>query len=117
MSEVVKSMRRKKLEAERMEMVRIQIKMSKRNLLGNVYQPLDAPAAWMDGLEAMLERVVQEKLDVVLLGGLNYNFLKPDRLAVRLGMIVSEYGFTEMVSGPTRVTQSSKTHRLISFLF
>ena len=64
----------------------------------------------MDGLEAMLERVVQEKLDVVVkLGDLNCNLLKPDHRAVRLGMVVSEYGFTQMVSGLTRVTQSSKT--------
>ena len=111
-SEVVKSMRRHDLEEEGMW---IQIKMSKRSLLiGNVYRPPDAPAAWMDGLEAMLERVVQEKLDV-LLGDLNCNLLKADHWAVRLGMVVSEYGFTQMVSGPTRVTQSSKTQ--IDLLF
>ena len=116
MSEAVKSMRRQDLEEEGMEIVWIQIKMSKRSLLiGNVYRPPDAPAVWMDGLEAMLERVVQEKLDVVLLGDLNCNLLKPDHRAVRLGMVVSEYGFTEMVSGPTRVTQSSKTQ--IDLLF
>ena len=115
-SEVVKSMRRHDLEEEGMEIVWIQIKMSKRSLLiGNVYRPPDAPAVWMDGLEAMLERVVQEKLDVVLLGDLNCNLLKPDHRAVRLGMVVSEYGFTQMVSGSTRVTQSSKTQ--IDLLF
>ena len=85
-SEVVKSMRRQDLEAEGMEIVWIQIKTNL--LIGNVYRPPNAPAAWMDGLEAMLERVVQEKLDVVLLWDLNCNLLKPDHRAVKLGMVV-----------------------------
>ena len=68
----------------------------------------------MDGLEAMLERVVHEKLDVVLLGDLNCNLLKPDCRAVRLGMVVSEYS-TQTVSDPTRVTQSNETQ--IDLLF
>ena len=58
-------------------------------LIGNVYRPPDAPTAWMDSLASMLERVVQEKLDVVLLGDLNCNLLKPDCRAVKLGMVAS----------------------------
>ena len=32
--------------------------------IGNVYRPLDAPAAWMDSLAVMSVNVIQEQLTV-----------------------------------------------------
>lgn len=44
-------------------------------LLCNLYQPPDAKAAWFDALGFMLERVVQERLPVMILGDFNCDML------------------------------------------
>ena len=69
----------------------------------------------MDSLAAMVERAVQEKIDVIMMEDFNCNMLCPDLKAVRLAMVMSEYGLVQMIKGPTRVTESSETQ--IDLLF
>ena len=61
----------------------------------------------MARLEFILERAVQEKLSVMMLGGFNCDFLSPNSRAYKLALVMEEYGLVQMVDGPTRVTQIS----------
>lgn len=63
----------------------------------------------------MIEKAVQGKSHVVVIGDFNCKMLKPDSGAVKLAAIMSEYGLVQMVTDPTRVTQSSQTQ--IDLLF
>lgn len=74
-------------------------------LIDNEYRPPDAPTSWMDSLALMSEKVVQEKGEVALMGDLNCNMFNPDSQAVKLGMVTSEYGLSQVMDGPTRITQ------------
>ena len=62
-------MRRHDLEDKEMEVIWVQVKMRKLEAsIGNVYRPLDAPAAWMDSLVVMSVNVIQEQLTVMMTG-------------------------------------------------
>lgn len=62
-------MRRHDLEDKEMEVIWVQVKMRKLEAsIGNVYRPLDAPAAWMDSLAVMSVNVIQEQLTVMMMG-------------------------------------------------
>ena len=63
----------------------------------------------MDSLAVMVERAVQENIDVVMVGDFNCNMLCPDLKAVRLAMVMSEYGLVQLIKGSSRVTESSET--------
>lgn len=115
-SEDVRSFRRQDLEDEGIEAMWIEVRMRKRwVLICNLYRPPGAPMAWMDSLAAMVERAVEEKINVIMMGDFNCNMLCPDSKAVRLAMVMSEYGLVQMINGPTRVTESSETQ--IDLLF
>ena len=115
-SDDVKGMRRHDLENDEIEAVWIQVKMRRRHvLIGNVYRPPGTRDTWMESLVVMLEKVVQEQMTVVMMGDFNCNMLNPDSHTSKLGMVMSEYGMEQMIHGPTRVTQTSKT--LIDLLF
>ena len=115
-SEDVLSVRRWDLEDQAIEALWIEVKMRKRRvLICNLYRPPGAPMVWMDSLAAMVERAVQEKIDVIMMEDFNCNMLCPDSKAVRLAMVMSEYGLVQMIKGPTRVTESSETQ--IDLLF
>lgn len=50
---------------------------------------------------------MQEKLSVVMLGDLNCDFMSPNPRANKLVSVMEEYGLTQMIDGPTRITQNS----------
>lgn len=105
-SEDVKSVRRIDMEDEGIEALWIQVKMRRLHvLICYVYRPPDALAAWMNRLAFILDRAVQEKLSVMMLGGFNCDFLSPNSRANKLALVMEEYGLVQMVDGPTRVTQ------------
>ena len=115
-SEDVRSVRRQNLEDEGTETMWIEVRMRKRwVLICNLYRPPGAPVAWMDSLTAMVERAVEEILPVIMMGDFNCNMLCPDLKAVRLAMVMPEYGLVQMINGATRVTESSETQ--IDLLF
>ena len=109
-SDDVKSVRRYDLEEEGVEALWIQVKMKKLQvLICNMYRPPDALVAWMDSLATILERAVQEKLSVVMLGDFNCDFMSPNPRANKLASVMEEYGLTQMIDGPTRITQNSES--------
>ena len=52
---------------------------------------------------------------MVMMGDFNCDMMCPNSSACRLAMVMSEYGLTQMVNGPTRVTEDSSTQ--IDLLF
>ena len=64
------------------------------------FEWLEFPFEWLESL-----RMVR----MVRLVDFNCNMLCPDSKAVRLAMVMSEYGLVQMMKGPTRVTESSET--------
>ena len=75
-------------------------------LVCNVYRPPNANAEWMDDVEAMT---------VVVLGDFNCDMLRPNSSGRRLQMMMAEYGLTQLIDGPTRVTENSST--MLDLLF
>ena len=57
----------------------------------------------------MLERAVQERLAMVMLGDLNCNLLKSNSQSHRLAFLTMEFDLTQMIKAITRVTHSSES--------
>ena len=115
-SDDIRSVRRRDLEAVDMEALWIEVKVRERKvLLCIVFRSPDTLAAWMDNMAVMVERAVQEKTAVVMLGDFNCDMMNPDSRAAKLAMVMSEYGLQRMVNSPTRVTERSETQ--IDLLF
>ena len=58
----LKRVRQHDLESDRIEILWIEVKSRKRNILiGNVYRPPSAEVQQIDNFDAMLDKVVQEK--------------------------------------------------------
>ena len=109
-SECVTSIRRSDLEDTDLEILWIEVKLRKTNLLiCNVYRPPDAKASWMDSMVVMVEKAVAEKAPVVIMGDFNCDMLLNDSKCVKLEDMTSDYGLVQMVREPTRVTQTSRT--------
>lgn len=88
---------------------------NKQMLVCNVYRPPDAKVEWMDEMAVMFEHGVQVGKPVVVIGDLNCDLLHPNLGTCRLGMIRAEYGLTQKVKVPTRVTVNPSTQ--IDLLF
>ena len=48
-------------------------------------------------------------MTVVVLGDFNCDMLQPNSSGRRLQMIMAEYGLTQLIDGPTRVTEIPST--------
>lgn len=81
-------------------------------LFCSVYRP---PGAMMEDFSCMLEKAFQEAKEVMVGGDFNSNILNPDSKCNKLVKSMSEFGVTQMVSCPTRVTKTSEL--LIDLLF
>ena len=105
-----KVVRKHELELEAVEAIWIEVKGGSESLLVcNVYRPPNANAEWMDGVEAMIENALTGGMTVVVLGDLNCDMLQPNSSGRRLQMMMAEYGLTQLIDGPTRVTENSST--------
>ena len=63
----------------------------------------------------MLEMVLQESKATILIGDFKCNKFNPDSHAGRLNLVTTEFGFSQMITNPTGVTQNTET--LIDLLF
>ena len=84
-------------------------------LVCNVYRPPNANAEWMDDVEAMIENALTVRMTVVVLGDFNCDMLRPNFSGRRLQMMMAEYGLTQLIDGPTRVTENSSA--MLDLLF
>ena len=115
-SEDVKCVRRQDLERNWIEALWLEVKLRRKQLLVcNIYRPPDAKAEWMESLQEMVEYGIQEKKPTIMMGDFNCDMLRSNSSTVRLTMMMSEYGLTQMVNCPTRVTANSSTQ--IDLLF
>ena len=115
-SEDVKVVRRHELELEVVEALWIEVKGRGESLLVcNVYRPPNANAEWMDDVEAIIENVLTVRMTVVVLGDFNCDMLRPNFSGRRLQMMMAEYGLTQLIDGPTRVTENSSA--MLDLLF
>ena len=109
-SEDVKCVRRQDLERNWIEALWLEVKLRRKQLLVcNIYRPPDAKAEWMESLQEMVEYGIQEKKPTIMMGDFNCDMLCSNSSTVRLTMMMSEYGLTQMVNCPTRVTANSST--------
>lgn len=109
-SEDVKCVRRQDLEGNWIEALWLEVKLKKKKLLVcNIYRPPDAKIEWMEHLQEMVEIGIQEKKPTIIMGDFNCDMLSLNSSTVRLKIIMSEYGMTQMVKCPTRVTATSST--------
>lgn len=113
-SDNIKSARRRDLEVAGIELIWVEVRIAGRCLLvGNVYRPPRSSNEWMDSMHCILDRALQEKVDVILLGDFNCNLLKQDSRTGLLCSIMSELNYSQFIEEATRVTQTSSS--LIDF--
>ena len=109
-SEDCKSKRRMDLEDGSVEVVWVELRLSKKSfLVGNMYRPPNGVATILDKLEDMLERAASENKRVILMGDLNINLLVPSGLASRLLLTTSDNNLRQLITEPTRITEHSQT--------
>lgn len=57
----------------------------------------------------MIKCSVLERKPVIMMGDFNCDMLQPNSYACKLAMVMFEYGLSQMVNGPTRVTEEAST--------
>ena len=115
-SEQLRAVRRSDLEDDAVEALWVEIRTkSVAVLVCNVYRPPDARAVWMEDFAVMMEKAALEKMDRFVLGDFNCNMLRHDSGALRLEGVALEYGLEQVISCPTRVTETSES--MIDLLF
>ena len=77
-------------------------------LVGNMYRPSDSKVEYNDRFEEFIDTVLNEEKDFILLGDIDKNLLNSntDR---EWGNFITSLGLTQLISGPTRVTNDSRT--------
>ena len=88
----------------------LEVKLNKRSILiCNIYRPPDAKVEWVENLQEVIECGIQEKKSTIMMGDFNCEMLHLKSSTVRLTTVMSEYGVTQMMNCPTRVTANSST--------
>lgn len=112
--EHIKAVRREELEVDEVEVLWIEIKIGNMAVLVcNVYRPPDTRAAWMEDL--MMEKAAQERTHKIVLGDFNKPTQHNSNTHKLKGVALEEYGLVQMISCPTRVTETSAS--MIDLLF
>jgi len=103
--------RRKDLESDNMETLWIEIKLKNQKsfLLCYVYRPPSSNADWNTIFEVSLEKTFLESKEIILLGDLNYNYIKETTVNNTWNSIISAHNLTQLVNIPTRVTATTST--------
>ena len=81
---------------------------SKPFLIGNMYRPPDSKVEFIDRFESFIDNVPSEGKEIILCGDFNKNLLGEHKDTEWENFITS-LGFSQLVSEPTRVTDSSST--------
>ena len=69
--------------------------------------PSSSHTSFMDSLEIVLQKLMEEKKFVILTGDFNYNLIKEndDKNTQDFCNLMSSYGYTNVISKPTRITR------------
>ncbi len=82
-------------------------------LVGAFYRPPSASIDFFDNFDNVLATASTENKECILLGDFNCNFY--DNNTDNLKVYATLYGFDQMISSPTRVTNQS--HTVIDLVF
>ena len=74
------------------------------------YRPPDSDVKLFDDFEEILRSLDAESHESIIMGDMNCDYLKPDNNNTKhIKRIFHTYGYTQMISEPTRTTDHSKT--------
>ena len=90
--------------------IRLAIPRVKPILVTTGYRPPDSEVKLFDDFEEILRSLDVESHQSIIMGDMNCDYLKPDNNNTKhMKRIFHTYGYTQMISEPTRTTDHSKT--------
>lgn len=89
--------------------VRVEFISSVWNIGCLYHSPSSSDAAFVDGLEDIFDSVFCGSKKCVLVGDFNVNLLGSGFYSVKLKKLIATYGINQIISEPTRVTDTSET--------
>ncbi|CAB4027323.1 Hypothetical predicted protein [Paramuricea clavata] len=78
-------------------------------LVATIYRPPKAPVLWYEHFIDMCENAYCEGKEIIIMGDIKIDFLKPNSIPKQWVDIMESYNLTQLIKVPTRVTNSSKT--------
>ena len=87
----------------------VEVKQKERLLVCSIYRPPDCGNTSSEVFAGMMESAATEGKEVLLMGDLNINLMSSTPNSRFLESHCKELSLTQMITGPTRVTQSSAT--------
>ena len=104
-----KAIRRQDLELDGVDSLWLELrpKTGRDILLAVAYHP-PAPNIFHD-IVMSIENSLMENKEVIIIGDLNCNMLTSNSLSGNLQQFLEEYGFSQLIMDPTRVTSDSQT--------
>jgi hypothetical protein len=96
------------LESICLESIWVEVKLGNTSLLVCVvYRPPTSPVEWYTNFQSQMEKATTVSSNVILLGDFNIDFL--NEIPLRWLHVYESYGFSQIISEPTRITSSSST--------
>ncbi len=77
-------------------------------LIANVYRP-ESPVQWYEDFTSISDKAFTEGKEMIIIGDINLDYLKPTKLPNKWTSIVDSYDITQIIKEPTRVTERSKS--------
>ena len=95
-----------------MEILWLELKPNKdrKVLMAVIYHPSGCGAPdFFQIITAGIEKSLLENKEVTLIGDLNCNMLTSNPLSDKMQQLLDDYGFTQLITEPTRTTSDSQT--------
>ncbi len=106
----LKATLREDLDNHQMETIWIELNLNRQTiLLCNLYRPPNSGIAFFDHLDSMIESSLNCRKEVILMGDFNCNVMTSNSLSSNLLSVTDGHQLTQIISGPTRITNHSKT--------
>ena len=108
----MKAVRRHDLESDSVEILWLELKPNKdrKVLMAVIYRPPGCGAPdFFQIIATGIEKSLLENKEVTLIGDLNCNMLTCNPLSDKLQQLLDDYGFTQLITEPTRITSDSQT--------
>ena len=80
-------------------------------LMAVIYRPPGCGAPdFFQIITAGIEKSLLENKEVTLIGDLNCNMLTSNPLSDKMQQLIDDYGFTQLITEPTRITSDSDSY-------
>ncbi len=101
---------REDLNNNQLETIWIELNLNRQSiLLCNLYRPPNSGIAFFDYLDSMIESSLNCKKEIIIMGDFNCNVMTSNPLSSNLLSVTDGHQLTQIISGPTRITNHSKT--------